>query len=62
MSQWGVFYDKLGYVHVAPSTPDGLVMVDHRLSPDCPCHPKPEYSEHDHILVHQDPERGGCNS
>ena len=62
MSQWGIFHDDREYLHVAPSSPDGLVMVGHRISLDCPCHPKPEPDEHDHILVHQDPERGGTNA
>lgn len=62
MSQWGVIYDDEGDLHVAPLTPDGRLDLKHSLHEFCPCGPKEEHYKETILYVHQDPEKGGCNS
>jgi hypothetical protein len=62
MSQWGVFREETGEVHIAPVLPDGRLTLRHSLHEFCQCGPKPEELEKLVMWVHQDPESGGCNS
>jgi hypothetical protein len=69
MSQWGVFHDEDGKIHVAPVLPDGRLSVRHSLHEFCQCGVRAEQTRKRNaegylieIWVHQDPEKGGCDS
>lgn len=66
MSQWGVFHDDGGHVHVAPCTSDGRITLQHWLRLNCSCGPKAQNTKQMDaggyalvIWVHQDREAGG---
>lgn len=64
MSMWAIWRagadDSL---HVAPCHGEGddRIVGGHALRRDCFCKPKPD-DEHPDLLIHNDPERGGCNA
>jgi len=65
MSMWAVWRagsdDSL---HVAPCNGPGddRIVGNHVLRHDCICHPHMEVVEGTWLIVHNDPERGGCNA
>ena len=66
MSQWGVFREDTGEIHIAPVLDDGRLALKHALNEFCSCGPKREQLIEDDLVmwlwVHQDPEKGGFNS
>lgn len=63
MSQWGVFRDERGDVHVAPVLDDGRIASNHSCNEFCQCRPRLDKADLEcEIWVHQDRERGGFNS
>jgi len=62
MSQWGIFRDEDGALHVAPVLDDGRLALRHSLHEFCPCGPKLDSDPRTTLWVHQDKERGGYDS
>lgn len=60
MSMWGVWRPDGDEIHIVPCDRDGHVIGGHSRA-ECFCRPKPD-PEYPEVIVHHDPERGGCNA
>jgi hypothetical protein len=61
VSGWGPWPDpNTGDVHIVPCDRERNVLGSHVQAPNCHCSPI-RLADEPHVIVHNDPERGGFN-